>query len=347
MALTEVLQELGEPAFRARQVADWKYHKLASSYAEMRNLPLALRAELEKRLPLSTLTPVREQHSQDGQTTKLLSRLRDGQLIESVLMRHLDRNTICVSSQAGCKMRCSFCATGHGGWRCDLTPDEIVDQVLHFGRLLKHEGGHVPRGPGRVHRGGVITNVVFMGMGEPLDNYDNVMDAIRLLNAPEGVGLGARSITVSTCGVVPEIRRLAEEPVQVNLAVSLAATTDERRNELIPINRRWPIQVLLEACDDYARRTHRRVSFEYVLIAGVNDSVDEAERLAGLLGGRLAHANLIPLNPVEGDPYRRPDEVAIRRFEAVLQRAGVPVSVRYSKGTDIVAGCGQLRAEVA
>ncbi len=186
-----------------------------------------------------------------------------------------------------------------------------------------------------------------MGMGEPLDNYDNVMDAIRVLNAPEGVGLGARNITVSTCGVVPQIRRLAQEPVQVNLAVSLAATTDQRRNELIPINRRWPIQVLLEACDDYARRTHRRVSFEYVLIAGVNDSVDEAERLAGLLQGRLAHANLIPLNPVEGDPYRRPDEVAIRRFEAVLQRAGVPVSVRYSQGTDIVAGCGQLRAEVA
>jgi 23S rRNA (adenine2503-C2)-methyltransferase len=338
--MIDLLRELGEPAFRQRQIADWKYRKLAAGYEDMRNVPLALREELERRLPFSTLQPVDELGSADGLTTKLLFRLHDGQLVESVLMRQqgphesAPRNTVCVSSQAGCKMRCSFCATGHGGWRRDLTPDEIVDQALHFARMLKREGGH-------------LTNVVFMGMGEPLDNYDNVLSAIRLLNAPEGLGLGARNITVSTCGLAPEIRRLADEPVQVNLAVSLAATTDERRNELIPVNRRWPIAELLAACDEYARKTRRRVSFEYVLISGVNDSVDEARRLAELLKGRLAHANLIPLNPVAGDAYRRPDELAVRRFEAVLRQAHVPVSVRYSKGVDIVAGCGQLRARAA
>jgi len=329
--MIDLPRELGEPSFRARQIAEWKYRKLAAGYADMRTLPLALREELARRLPFSTLEPVQEIGSADAQTTKLLFRLEDGQLIESVLMRHLDRSTVCVSSQAGCKMRCSFCATGHGGWRRNLTSDEIVDQVLHFGRLLKNEHRHV-------------TNVVFMGMGEPLDNYDAVLDAVWLLNATDGVGLGARNITVSTCGLVPEIRRLAGEPVQVNLAVSLAATTDDRRGELIPVNRRWPIRELLAACDEYARATHRRVSFEYVLIAGVNDSLEEADRLAGLLRGRLAHVNLIPLNPVEGDAYKRPEEPAIRRFEAVLQAARVPVSVRYSKGVDIVAGCGQLRA---
>lgn len=329
--MIDLLRELGEPAFRARQIAEWKYRKLAAGYGDMRNVPLALREDLARRLPFSTIEPVREAASADGQTAKLLFRLQDGQLIESVLMRHLERSTVCVSSQAGCKMRCSFCATGHGGWRRNLTPDEIVDQVLHFGRTLKEQGRRV-------------TNVVFMGMGEPLDNYDAVLAAVRLLNAPDGVALAARNITVSTCGLVPEIRRLAAEPVQVNLAVSLAAAADERRDQLIPVNRRWPIDDLLAACDEYARATHRRVSFEYVLIAGVNDSVPEAERLAGLLRGRLAHVNLIPLNPVEGDGYERPAERAIRRFEDVLRVAHVPVSVRYSKGVDIVAGCGQLRA---
>jgi len=329
--MIDLLREMGELPFRARQIAEWKYRKLAAGYAEMRNLPLALREELARRLPFGTLESVNEVASGDGATTKLLFRLFDGQLIESVLMRHLDRNTICVSSQAGCKMRCSFCATGHGGWRRNLTPDEIVDQVLHFGRMLKDEDRHV-------------TNVVFMGMGEPLDNYDSVLAAVRLLNEPEAFGIGARNITVSTCGLVPQIHRLEREPVQVNLAVSLAATTDERRDELIPANRRWPIQELLAACDEYARTTHRRVSFEYVLIAGVNDSPAEADLLAGLLRGRLAHVNLIPLNAVDGDAYRRPAEAAIRRFEDVLRTAHVPVSVRYSKGVDIVAGCGQLRA---
>jgi 23S rRNA (adenine2503-C2)-methyltransferase len=330
--MIDLLRQLGEPAFRARQIADWKYRKLAAGWDDMRNVPLALREDLARRLPFSTLEPVRELSSADGRTTKLLFRLQDGQLIESVLMRQPERSTVCVSSQAGCKMRCSFCATGHGGWRRNLSADEIVDQVLHFGRALKGE-----------HRR--VTNVVFMGMGEPLDNYDAVLEAIRLLNAPDGVGLAARGITVSSCGLVPEIRRLADEPIQVNLAVSLAATTDERRDELIPANRKWPIRELLAACDEYARATHRRVSFEYVLIAGVNDSVDEAERLAGVLRGRLAHVNLIPLNPVAGDNYRRPAEAAVRRFEDVLRAAHVPATVRYSKGVDIVAGCGQLRAE--
>jgi 23S rRNA (adenine2503-C2)-methyltransferase len=334
-ALADVLQAAGEPPFRLRQVLAWKYRKLADGYADMHNISLALRQRLAREAPFTRLRLVDEAWSTDALTTKLLFALQDGQTIESVLMRQhgaheaAARNTVCVSSQAGCKMACSFCATGHGGWRRNLEPDEIADQVLHFARLLKDEDAHV-------------TNVVFMGMGEPLDNYDNVLTGIALLNGP--FGLGARSITVSTCGLVPQIRRLADERTQVNLAVSLAATTDERRNDLIPVNRRWPIAELLEACDAYARRTHRRVTFEYVLIAGVNDGLDEAERLATLMAGRLAHVNLIPLNPVEGDGYLRPSENSIRRFEDVLRVQNVPVSVRYSKGTDIVAGCGQLRA---
>jgi 23S rRNA (adenine2503-C2)-methyltransferase len=339
VALAETLQRLGEPPFRVRQIADWKYRKLADSYNQMANLPLVLRKRLQQELPFSTVELVREAQSEDGWTSKGLFRLADGELIEAVLMRHQEgphetseRNTVCVSSQAGCKMACSFCATGHGGWRRNLSADEIVDQVLHFARTLKRDGSH-------------ITNVVFMGMGEPLDNYDSVLAAVRLLNGREGCGLGARSITISTCGVVPRILQLAREPVRVNLAVSLAAATDGRRDELIPVNRRWPIAELLAACDEYARATHRRVSFEYVLIAGVNDSTEEAERLSNLLRGRLVHVNLIPLNPVDGDAYRRPAEAAVRRFEVVIRQARIPVTVRYSKGVDIVAGCGQLRAQ--
>ncbi|MHB8621723.1 MAG: 23S rRNA (adenine(2503)-C(2))-methyltransferase RlmN [Chloroflexota bacterium] len=327
----------GEPAFRVRQIADWKYRKLVGSYADMTNLPVALRERLEAERPLNAARPVGRQASADGRTTKLLFELADGERVEAVLMRQRGahetavRNTVCVSSQAGCKMRCSFCATGLGGWRRDLSAPEIVDQVLCLARLLKGEGSRV-------------TNVVFMGMGEPLDNEARVIESIRVLNSPEGFGLGARSITVSTCGLVPAIRRLAQEPVQVNLAVSLASVDDERRNELIPVNRRYPIGELLSACDDYAGTTHRRVSFEYTLIAGVNDSPEEAGRLARLLRGRLAHVNLIPLNPVAETDYRRPAEAAVRAFESVLRQAHVPVSVRYSKGVDIVAGCGQLRA---
>ncbi len=317
---------------------EWKYRRLAAGYAEMGNLPAGLRQELGRTVPLSAVEPIQELRSDDGRTTKALLRLADNQLVEAVLMRQqglneeAPRNTVCLSSQAGCKMRCSFCATGHGGWRRDLTSDEIADQALHFARVLKGEGEHV-------------TNVVFMGMGEPLDNYDGVIEAIRLLNSREAFGLGARNMTVSTCGLVPAIRRLANEPAQVNLAVSLAATTDERRSELIPLNRRYPIAELLAACDDYARQTRRRVSFEYVLIAGINDSLDEAQRLKALMHGRLAHVNLIPLNPVEGDAYERPDELAVRRFAKVLREGRVPATVRYSKGVDIVAGCGQLRAQ--
>ncbi|MBV9121276.1 MAG: 23S rRNA (adenine(2503)-C(2))-methyltransferase RlmN [Chloroflexi bacterium] len=332
MALAELLQEWGEPAFRLRQIQDWKYRKMACGYAEMGNLPRALRERLAAAEPLLAVQAIDERQSSDGSACKALLQLADRQLVESVLMRHDYRNTVCVSSQAGCKMRCSFCATGHGGWRRNLSGQEIADQAVFFAQRLHREGSRV-------------TNVVFMGMGEPLDNYDGVIEAIHLLNGP--FGLAARGITVSTCGLAPEIERLAEEPVQVNLAVSLAATTDDARGELIPVNRRWPIATLLAACDLYARRTHRRVTYEFVLIAGVNDSPAEAERLAGLLHGRLAHVNLIPLNPVEGDAFRRPDEAAVRRFEAVLRGQRLPVSVRYSKGVDIVAGCGQLRAERA
>ncbi|MDE3074735.1 MAG: 23S rRNA (adenine(2503)-C(2))-methyltransferase RlmN [Chloroflexota bacterium] len=335
--LAELLAEWGEPGFRLRQIRQWKYRKLVDGYSQMTDLPASLRNRLESEAPFRASEVIRAATAADGQTVKVLLALQDGQQVESVLMRQrgphetAERNTVCVSSQAGCKMRCSFCATGHGGWQRDLAPAEIVDQVLHFGRLLETEGRRV-------------THLVFMGMGEPLDNYDNVLAAVHLLNDPTLFGLGARHITISTCGLIPQIHRLAGESVQVNLAVSLGATADDRRNELIPINRRFPIRQLLDACEAYAGSTRRRVSYEYVLIAGVNDSPAEAVRLAALLKGRLAHVNLIPLNPVTGDPYARPDEPAVRRFEEVLRHARVPATVRYSRGVDIAAGCGQLRA---
>ncbi|MGH2469525.1 MAG: 23S rRNA (adenine(2503)-C(2))-methyltransferase RlmN, partial [Chloroflexota bacterium] len=354
----QVLQAWGEPAYRARQISEWKGRRLAASFDEMHEVPRALRTRLEEAVRYWALEPVVEARSADGRTTKVLFALADGERIESVLMRQPTRaggwrNTVCVSSQAGCKMRCSFCATGHGGWRRNLAADEIVDQVLYFAAQLKQplaptptsgqcqpDSASEPEHLARVD----VDNVVFMGMGEPLDNYDSVLAAVRRLNDARGLGLAARSMTISTCGLVPEMRRLEHEGVQVNLAVSLAATTDARRSELIPLNRRFPLRELLAAGDEYAAATHRRVSYEYVLIAGVNDSVEEAAQLGQLLRGRLAHVNLIPLNPVAGDGYARPEEASVRRFQRLVRAAHVPVTVRYSKGVDIAAGCGQLRA---
>ncbi|HUZ78579.1 MAG TPA: 23S rRNA (adenine(2503)-C(2))-methyltransferase RlmN [Chloroflexota bacterium] len=358
--LARVLEAWGEPAYRARQIGEWKERRLAASFDEMREVPRALRQRLDEAVRYWALEPLAEAQSADGLTTKMLFRLADGECIESVLMRQPTsaggwRSTVCVSSQAGCKMRCSFCATGHGGWRRNLAADEIVDQVLYFAARLKRppavaagggSRGHLsqPASPPEIELMQRVDNVVFMGMGEPLDNYDGVLAAVRRLNDVRGLGLAARSITISTCGLVPEIRRLEKEGVQVNLAVSLAATNDVRRSELIPLNRRFPLRELLAAGDEYAAVTHRRVSYEYVLIAGVNDSVEEAVQLGQLLRGRLAHVNLIPLNPVAGDGYARPTEAAVRRFQRLVRAAHVPVTVRYSKGVDIAAGCGQLRA---
>ncbi len=326
------VREAGQPAYRARQVYDWAYTKLARDYEAMTNLPATLRAELGETLPLAAMTPVRELVTDDGQTFKTLYRTFDGQLVETVLMLYPERATVCVSCQVGCAVGCAFCATGLGGLTRNLTAGEMVVQAVDAARR-SHELGRR------------LTNLVMMGMGEPLQNYAATMRFIGIIHDPRGLNLGARRITVSTSGIVPKIDALATEPYQLNLAVSLHAPNDELRSRLVPINRRWPVAELLAACDRYIAATGRRISFEYALMKGINDGEGIARELATLLRGRLCHVNLIPLNPVDVLPYERPDPTGIERFAATLQTAGIPTTVRYSRGVEIAAACGQLRAQ--
>ncbi len=341
-----VLRDAGQPAYRSEQVVRWLYRG-ARSYDEMTDLPKALRAVLAERLPVTALTPVRTLRSQDGLTTKVLFRLVDGPLIEAVHMRHAgikgrERSTICLSSQAGCAYGCTFCATGQGGFGRNLTPGEIVEQALYF--LREHEN---PDAGGVVLPAGArpITNIVFMGMGEPFANYANVMTAVRALNAPWGLGLGARHITVSTVGLVPELRKFMLEPLQLGLAISLHAPNDDLRSRIMPVNRKYSLVQLIPACRDYAKQTGRRVTFEYVMLAGINDSVAHAQELAGLLRGMLCHVNLIPMNPTADSDLKRPDGQRLRAFQHVLEGSGVPATVRDTQGADIQAACGQLRTK--
>lgn len=330
-ALAEWLGNHGQPAFRARQVWRWLYSDGVGDPAGMTNLPKALRETLAAHTTTGTLSVAAEQSSRDG-TVKRLYRLSDGHLIESVLMVYADgRRTACVSSQAGCAMGCVFCATGQMGFARHLTPTEIFEQVWRFDSALKANGER-------------LTNVVLMGMGEPFHNYDAVMTALRRMNAD--LGIGARHLTVSTVGVVPKIRELAKEGLQVTLAVSLHAATDAARSPLMPVNRRWPIAELVDACRAYVDETHRRVSFEWALIAGQTDSVEEAERLGRLLQGLLCHVNVIPLNPTGGYEGQPSSPEQVRAFVDTLGRLGVPASVRMRRGIDIDAGCGQLRSRV-
>lgn len=330
--LAEWLASLGEPPFRVAQVRHWIYCSLVTDFAEMRNLPKALRERLAEIAYLGTMRPLKEMVSSDGLTRKALFELQDNQTIESVLMHYDKRHTVCLSTQVGCAMGCPFCATGQGGLVRNLTPGEIVEQVLHFARLLKTEGEK-------------ITNVVVMGMGEPLANYDATWQAIETLNAPDGFGLGARRITISTVGLVPGIERLSREGLQIGLAVSLHAAEDALRDELVPINKRYPLSQLMRACRDYVERTRRRISFEYALVDGVNDSPDQAHQLAGLLKGLLCHVNLIPLNPTAECPYRPSPRKRILAFQAELNRSGIANTLRMRRGLDIQAGCGQLRCQ--
>jgi 23S rRNA (adenine2503-C2)-methyltransferase len=289
-------------------------------------------------LPLTILEDVTHMTSADGRTTKWLFRTPDGCLIESVLMHYRDRSTACISSQAGCAYGCVFCATGKMGLERNLSAGEIVAQVITLARTCREAGRE-------------LTNIVYMGMGEPLANYDQVIRSVAILNEPACLRFGARRITLSTVGLAPRIRRLAEEPWQVNLAVSLHQTTDAARSALMPVNKHYPIAELMDAVREYTAKTHRRVSFEYALMAGVNDTEQVADELAALLKGLLCHVNLIPLNPVaeargpDGELLARPTREAAEAFAAMLVARGVPASVRYSRGTDIAAGCGQLRAE--
>jgi 23S rRNA (adenine2503-C2)-methyltransferase len=324
--------ELGYPAYRARQVWGWAYRQLARDYAEMTNIPATLRDALTTEASMTTLDPVRTLTADDGETIKTLYRTGDGQLLETVLMLYPDRATVCVSCQVGCAVGCAFCATGLMGLARNLGAGEMVAQTVGAAREARE-------------RGRALTNIVMMGMGEPLQNYAETMKFIRIVHDPAGLDIGARRITVSTSGIVPKIDALAAEPLQLNLAVSLHAPNDELRSELVPINRRYPIAMLMASVDRYIKETGRRVSFEYALMRGINDSDEIAHELAALLRGRLCHVNIIPLNPVDVLPYERPDPAGIERFANILSAAGIPTTVRYSRGLDIDAACGQLRAK--
>jgi len=330
--LREFFTSWGEPSYRADQVWGWLYRSLVTDFQEMTNLPQELRERLAEATLLQAMKPLGERVSADGLTRKVLFALRDDQTIESVLMHYERRHTACISTQVGCALGCVFCATGQSGLVRNLTAGEIVEQALYFARSLKPEGER-------------LTNVVFMGMGEPLANYVAVWQAIETLTDDEGFNLGARRITISTVGLVPGIQRLAEEGTQIGLAISLHAPSDELRDKLIPINRRYPLTQLMAACRHYAERTGRRISFEYALISEINDSPEQARQLAHLVDGLFCHVNLIPLNPVPESPYRPSSRDRILSFQAELNRLKVPNTLRVERGADIRAGCGQLRSQ--
>jgi 23S rRNA (adenine2503-C2)-methyltransferase len=336
------LKAMGHPAYRADQIARQYFGRLSGDPANWTDLPLTMRQDVADQLFPALLTPLREQMTDSGETRKLLWRLHDGSLVESVLMRYADRVTMCVSSQAGCGMNCPFCATGQAGLTRNLSTAEIVEQVLAGAREMAVSD--IGEGAGTR-----VSNIVFMGMGEPMANYSAVMAAVRRLTAPApaGLGISARKVTVSTVGLVPRMRQLADEGIPVTLAVSLHAPDDELRDELVPVNNRWKVAEVMEAAWAYADATGRRVSVEYILIRDINDQAWRAEALADLLTGRLAHVNLIPLNPTPGSKWtasRQSDEDA---FVATLRRRRIPVTVRDTRGREIDGACGQLAAAPA
>jgi len=319
------LATMGEPRFRAGQVFDWLYHRGAARFAAFTNLPKELRDKLAAAYAISSLDLFGVFRSQD-RTRKFLFRLGDGNFIETVLIPAGTRTTICLSTQVGCKFSCGFCASGLRGFVRDLTSAEIINQVL----FLKH------------HEGEPVTNLVFMGMGEPLDNFENLAKAIKIMNSAEGLGIAARRMTVSTCGIVPGIKRFKSLGLQVNLSISLHAVTDEKRTQLVPINKKYPLETLIEACQDYMRGGGRRITLEYVLIRGFNDFLADADGLAGIARRLKAKVNLIPYSPIQGLPYEVPTEDKIHLFVRRLEGRNISVTLRHSKGADIQAACGQL-----
>ena len=357
-------QGWGQPAYRVGQLLDWLYVRRVTSWDAMTNLPRSLREQLQTHYTFECLELVRKQGSADT-TQKFLWRLADQSLIESVLIpanpalygEPSDRHTLCVSTQVGCAYGCRFCASGLEGWKRNLDAHEIVDQVL----AVERQGESVER-VRTLEQGSerglekqsvaaswsskasrLISNLVIMGMGEPLANYDNLLKALKILNAPWGGGIGARKITVSTSGLAPQIRRLADEPLQFRLAVSLHGATDITRNKIMPVNRKYPLRELVDACEYYQRGKGRMITFEYILISGVNDSLDQAKPLAALARRLHAKINLIPYNPVEGLPWQRPSQAQQEAFLDALERQKVSATLRREKGVDIDAACGQLR----
>jgi 23S rRNA (adenine2503-C2)-methyltransferase len=328
--LTEFITGLGQPKFRTQQVWDWMYKRYALNFDEMGNIPKTLRTQLAEKATLQIGEVVDELFSSDGRTKKVLFKLPDGQFIETVLMKYDKRRTLCISTQAGCAMGCVFCATGQMGFSRHLTVAEIMAQVLYFAHQLAQKEDHV-------------TNIVMMGMGEPLHNYENTLTAVDRLTDNDAFGLGARKITISTVGLVPAMRRYADEQRQTPLAVSLHAATDEERDKLIPVNKRWPIADVLDACRYVVEQTGRRITFEWALINGQNDTIDQAQALGKLIQGMLCHVNLIPLNPTAEYGGQPSDQYRVEKFQEVLEGYGVSSTVRVRRGIDIQAGCGQLR----
>lgn len=324
--LTAALKEMGQPGFRAKQIYTW-LHKGVRSYDEMTNISKELRTELSQRYPFTPPEVVRRQQSQRDGTIKYLWRLADGNCVETVLMRYHYGNTVCISTEVGCRMGCAFCASTLGGLVRKLEPQEILDQVLFT----------------QVDSGLPVSHIVLMGIGEPLDNYENVLRFLELVNSPEGMNISMRHISLSTCGLIPKIRELAEKKLQLTLSISLHAPSDETRDRIMPVNKAYPTQELLDACRDYYGITGRRISFEYAMIHGVNDSEADARLLLKRLKGMGAHMNLIPLNHVEESPLKPSTRQAVQRFQQILEEGGIPATVRRTLGGDIDASCGQLR----
>ena len=325
--LQEALEPFSEPAYRAKQLYEWMHRKLAADYDEMTNLPAAFREKCRETFCYTSLRAVRVQESAVDGTKKFLFALSDGNLVESVWMRYKHGNSVCISSQVGCRMGCRFCASALNGWERNLLPSEMLDQVYAITRLT----------------GGRVSNVVVMGTGEPLDNYENLLRFIALLTDENGLHISQRNITVSTCGIVPGIRQLAEEKLQITLALSLHAATDEKRRKLMPIAERYSLDELMRACTYYFEKTGRRITFEYSLADGVNDTKEDVRELTALIKPLNCHVNLIPINPVKERDFRQSDRRAVEGFKNKLEKNGINVTIRREMGRDIDGACGQLR----
>ena len=324
--LKNLMTELGEKPFRAKQIYSWLHEHLVTSYEEMGNIPGKLKEKL-KAYPIVALEMVDEQISALDGTRKYLFRLSDGNVIESVLMRYKHGNSVCISSQVGCKMGCRFCASTIGGWTRNLLPSEMLDQIYRIQSIT----------------GERVSNVVVMGTGEPMDNYDNIVRFVHLLSDEGGLNISQRNITVSTCGIVPKIYELAKEKLQITLALSLHAPNDEKRRELMPIAQRYSMDEVLDACRNYFQETGRRITFEYSLVAGVNDSDEDARELSSRIHDINCHVNLIPVNPIKERSYRRSTHLAVENFKIKLEKCGINVTIRREMGSDIDGACGQLR----
>ena len=325
--VTEELNILGEKAFRAKQLYQWMHEKLARSYDEMTNVSKALKEKLQENFSYTSLQMVTYQESQIDGTRKYLFELADGNVVESVWMKYKHGNSVCVSSQVGCRMGCRFCASTIDGLERNLLPGEILDQIYFISK----------------HTGERVSNIVVMGSGEPMDNYDNILQFVHMLTDENGLHISQRNVTVSTCGIAPKIRQLAEEDLQITLALSLHATTDEKRKKLMPIANAFSLGEVLDACAYYFEMTGRRLTFEYSLVRGVNDTEEDARELINLIGHLNCHVNLIPVNPIEERDYKESTAQAIRAFQSKLERGGITATVRREMGRDIDGACGQLR----